>query len=72
MHITNLSVTIHINCSVARCLINAVYLTALPLSGHEGVALLNDVANYAESTQKSIITPYLFASLKSKINNLVS
>ena len=39
-----LSVTSHINCIVAHCLINAVYLTARPLTLH----ILNDVANDAE------------------------
>ena len=34
-----LSVTSHINCIVARCLRNVVYLTALPISGHNDVAL---------------------------------
>ena len=50
----NLSVSSHINCIVARCLINVVYLTHVPLSGHDDVALfvLNDVTNDAESTQK--------------------
>ena len=53
-----LSDTSHINCSVARCLINVIYLKHVPLSGHDDVAFLNDVANDAESTQKSIITSY--------------
>ena len=39
----------------------------MPLSGHDGVALLNDVANDAESTQKSKITYVIIASLKSEI-----
>ena len=47
-----LSATSHINCISARCLINVVYLVAC----NDDVALLNDVANDAESTQKSIIT----------------
>ena len=55
----NLSVTSHINCIVARCLINVVYLTAcflyqILMTLH----FLNDVANDAESTQKSKITSY--------------
>ena len=33
-----LSVTSHINCIVAHCLINFVYLMAMPLSGHDDVA----------------------------------
>ena len=33
-----LSVTSHINCIAARCLINDVYLTHVPLSGHDDVA----------------------------------
>ena len=45
-----LSVTSHINCIAARCLINVVYLTTLPLSGHDDVAFLNGVAYDAEST----------------------
>ena len=52
-----LSVTSHTNCIVARCLINVVYLTAccfyqVMMTLH----FLNDVANDAESTQKSKIT----------------
>ena len=34
-----LSATSHINCIVARCLINIVYLRHVPLSGHDDVAL---------------------------------
>ena len=34
-----LSVTIYMNCSVARCLINVYYLRHVPLSGHDDVAL---------------------------------
>ena len=48
----HLSVTIRINCSVACCPINVVYLRHVPLSDHDD----DDVANDAESTQKSIIT----------------
>ena len=47
-----LSVTSHINCIVARCLLNVVYLTACYL--HQVMMtlhFLNDVANDAESTQ---------------------
>ena len=33
-----LSVTSHINCIVACCLINVVYLTECALSGHDDVA----------------------------------
>ena len=52
-----LPVTSHINCIVARCLINSVYLSACAfISGHDDVALLNDVANGTESTQTSKIT----------------
>ena len=50
----NLSVTSHINCIVARCLINVVYLTACYLyQVMMTLHFLNDVANDAESTQKS-------------------
>ena len=50
----SLSVTPHINCIVARCLINGVYLRHVHLSGHDDVAFFfNYVANDAESTQKS-------------------
>ena len=38
----------------------------MSLSGHDDVAFLNDVANDAESTQKSIITS-IIASLKSEL-----
>ena len=48
----DLSVTSEINCTAARCLINIVYLRHVPLSGHDDVALFNDVTNDAESTQK--------------------
>ena len=52
-----LSATSHINCIVARCLINIVYLTAWCLyQVMMTLHLLNDVANDAESTQKSKIT----------------
>ena len=44
--------------SVARCLINVVYLTACAFICHDDVHFLNDVANDAESTQKSIISSY--------------
>ena len=48
-----LSVTSHINCIVARCLINVVYLTACCLyQVMMTLHFLNDVANDAESTQK--------------------
>ena len=48
------SVTFHINCIVARCLISIVYLTAyqVMLTLH----LLKDVTNDAESIQKSKFT----------------
>ena len=62
----NLSVTVHINCSVAHCLSHGMYV---PLSGHDDVALFNDdsVSNNAELTQK--IDHYvIFASLKSDSN----
>ena len=53
----NLSVTSHINYIVARCLINVVYLTACCLyQVMMTLHFLNDVANDAESTQKSKIT----------------
>ena len=55
----SLSVTSHTNCIAARYLINVVYLTACS-SGLYQVMMtlhfLNDVANDAESTQKSKIT----------------
>ena len=52
-----LSVTSHINCIVARCLINVVYLTACCLyQVMMTLHFLSDVANDAESTQKSKIT----------------
>ena len=55
----HLSVTSHINCIVARCLINVVYLTACCLyQVMMTVHFLNDIANDAESTQKSKITSY--------------
>ena len=54
---TGLSVTSHINCIVARCLINVVYLKACCLyQVMMTLHFLNDVANDAESTQKSKIT----------------
>ena len=43
--------TSHINCIVALCLINIIS-RHVPLSGHDEVAFLNDVANDAESTLK--------------------
>ena len=49
----------------ARCLINMVYLTACALSGHDDVALLNDVASDAESTKK-MENYVIIASLKSE------
>ena len=49
-----LSVTIHIICSVATLSI----LQHVPLSGHDDIAILNDVANDAELTQKIIIRSY--------------
>ena len=52
-----LSVTSHINCIVARCLINVVYLTACCLyQVMMTLHFLNDVANDTESTYKSKIT----------------
>ena len=52
-----LSVTSHTNCIAARCLINVVYLTACCLyQVMMTLHFLNDVANDAESTQKSKIT----------------
>ena len=60
-----LSVASHINYIAARCLVNVVYITAVPLSGHDGVA------NDAES---SLIQNYVFiASLKSEtISKLIN
>ena len=53
----DLSVTSRINCIVARCLVNVVYLTACCLyQVMMTLHFLNDVANDAESTQKSKIT----------------
>ena len=52
-----LSVTSHINYIVVRCLMNVVYLTACCL--YQVMMTLHffiDVANDAESTQKSKIT----------------
>ena len=50
-----LSVTSHINCIVARCLINVVYLTACCLyQVMMTLHFLSDVANHAESTQNKI------------------
>ena len=37
----------------------------MPLSGHDDVALWNDVANDAESTQNRSLCHIVFASLKS-------
>ena len=52
-----LSVTSYINCIVARCLINVVYLTACAfIQVMMTLHFLNDVASDAESTQKSKIT----------------
>ena len=52
-----LSVTSRINCIVARCLINVVYLTACCLyQVMITLHFLNDVANDAESTYKSKMT----------------
>ena len=52
-----LSVTSHINCIVAHCLINVVYLTAYCLyQVMMTLHFLNDVADDAESTYKSKIT----------------
>ena len=53
----SLSVTSHTNCIVARCLINVVYLTACCLyQVMMTLHFLSDVANDAQSTQKSKIT----------------
>ena len=56
-----LSVTSHINCIAARCLIYMSFTGYVPLSGQDDVAHFNDVANDAESTHYIII-----ASLKSE------
>ena len=52
-----LSVTSRVNCIAARCLINMVYLTGMCIyQDMMTLHFLNDVANDAESTQKSNIT----------------
>ena len=51
-----LSIISHINCIVARCLIKLFISRHVPLSGHDDIALFNDVANDVESTQKSKYT----------------
>ena len=49
----DLSVTSHINCIVALCLINIVYLTVMCLyQVMMTLHFLNDVTNNTESTQK--------------------
>ena len=48
-----LSVTSHINCIVTHCLVNGMCLYQVMMTLHCSV---NDVANDAESTQKSKIT----------------
>ena len=60
-----LSVTVHINCSVAGCLINFVYLDMCLYQVIMTLHSLNDVANDTESTQK-IENYVLIASLKSE------
>ena len=56
-----LSVTSRINCIVARCLINVVYLTACCLyQVMMTLHSLNDVANDAESTYKSKMKSYRY------------
>ena len=53
----HISVTSRINCIVARCLINVVYLTACCLyQVMMTLHFLNDVANDAESAYKSKMT----------------
>ena len=60
-----LLVTIHINCGVARYLINVGYLTMCLYQVMMTLHFLYDVVNDAESTQK--IDDYvIFASLKSE------
>ena len=60
----NLSVTSHISCIVARCLINVVYLTACCLYQVKmTLHFLSDVINDAESTQNQKYV--IIASLKS-------
>ena len=55
----SLSVTSHINCIVARCLINVVYLTACCLYQiMMTLHFLSDVANDAESTQNQKLRHY--------------
>ena len=54
-----LSVTSHINCIVARCLINVVYLTACCLyQVMMTLHFLSDVANDAESTKNQKLCHY--------------
>ena len=54
-----LSVTSHINCIVARCLIKVVYLTACCLyQVMMTLHYLSDVANDAESTQNQKLRHY--------------
>ena len=49
----SLSVTSHINCIVALCLINGMCLYQVMMTLH----ILNDVANDAELTQKLKVIP---------------
>ena len=44
----------------------------MPLSGHDNVTLLNDVANDAESTQNSIITSYLLVGRVNQLGKLIN
>ena len=53
-----LSVTSHINCIVARCLINVVYLTACCLQVLMTLHFLSDVANDAESALNQKLRHY--------------
>ena len=56
-HYNNLSVTAHINCIAACCLINMVYLMACAFILVMMILnFLNDITYDAESTQKSKIT----------------
>ena len=64
MQIYSLSFTSHINCIVARCLINVVNLRHVCLSGHDDFAFLNYVTKDAESTYK-VKNYVVIASLKS-------
>ena len=67
-----LSVTFHINCIVARCLINGCLSRHVPLSGHNDVALLNDVTNDVESTRKIENYVTIASSERETISKLIN